>query len=140
VSAVLAMVYRANPVDTVRTLLREWTAYRRRWSPDIGYPHAVPWLDEVRGSVDGWTEGADYDMRIKANEMRQVDEAVRLELSHDHQHAIFVVYLNEIGPAVWRSARKATRSTASRRRRSKGRMVSPYSGRWWAPPRSCARS
>jgi hypothetical protein len=100
------MAYRANPVDTVRALLREWTAYRRRWSPDIGYPHAVPWLDEVRGSVDGWTEGADYDLKIKANEMRQVDEAVRLELSHDHQHAIFVVYLNEVGPAVWRSARK----------------------------------
>lgn len=105
-SAVLAMEGGLRPaVETVRYLLREWTHYRRRWRPHIGLPGAVAWLDEIRGGVDGWTEGEDYDIKIRANEMRQVDEGVR-ELACDHQHAIAVVYLNESGPAVWRSARK----------------------------------
>lgn len=82
-----------------------WVAYKKRWRPDNGLPSAVNWIDEVKGCVDGWTDGEDYDNRIYATEMRQVDEAVKC-LPHDFQHALFVVYLNEAGPAVWRSAKK----------------------------------
>jgi hypothetical protein len=59
----------------------------------------------IRGAVDGWAEAEDYDERIYACQMRHIDQAVR-SLSSDHQHAINVEYLNELGPAVWRSARK----------------------------------
>ena len=92
-------------LKTIRELLHEWTRYRRGWRPDNGYPHAVPWINQIRGHVDGWTEGDDYDLRIRAVQMRHVDEAIKA-LPGECQHAIAVVYLNEIGPAVWRSARK----------------------------------
>ncbi len=100
-----AVLQRLSYIEQVRDLLRVWTAYRRRWRPDNGFPKAVCWIDEVRGGVDGWTDGADYDDRIYATEMSHVDTAVRC-LEIPYQHAIFVVYLNEIGPAVWRSGRK----------------------------------
>ena len=106
-SAVLAV--RIEPERTyeasVRALLKEWASYRRGWSPHIGYRGAVSWLDQIKGCVDSYAEAEDYDRRILAAEMRHVDEAVRA-LSANHQHAIGVVYLNEAGPAVWRSAKK----------------------------------
>jgi hypothetical protein len=46
--------------------------------------------------VDGWAEAEDYDERIYACQMRHIDQAVR-SLSSDHQHAINVEYLNELG-------------------------------------------
>ena len=95
-----------NPIGRIRALLREWVDYRRAWAPRIGLPGAVAWLNQVRGGVDGWTEGEDYDRRILANDMRQIDQAINNDLSAEHRHAIFVVYLNELGPAVWRSGRK----------------------------------
>lgn len=106
-SAVLALKIEPaySPEKSVRALLKSWVAYRRGWNPHIGYPSGVSWLDEIRGGVDPYSDGDDYDRRIRATEMRHVDEAIR-RLSTDHQHAIFVVYLNEAGPAVWRSGRK----------------------------------
>lgn len=103
--AVLEMTCAYSAEQQVRDLLRAWVAYRRRWRPDNGLPSAVCWIDEVMGAIDGWTDGDDYDSRIHATEMRHVDEAIR-SLSSDHQHALFVIYLGEIGPAVWRSGRK----------------------------------
>lgn len=96
---------RISHLESVRWLLREWVRYRRRWTPQIGYPAAVSWIDRVKGHFDGWTEGEDYDNRIHAAQMRHVDQAVRA-LAVDLQHAINVIYLNEIGPEVWRSGRK----------------------------------
>jgi len=104
-SAVLAMVLPHDSLRQVRALLTAWVAYRKRWRPDNGLPSAVCWIDEVKGSFDGWTEGDDYDSRIYATEMRHVDQAIR-DLPSEYQHAIAVCYLNEIGPRVWRSARK----------------------------------
>lgn len=102
----MSAVLERQPAEAqVRELLRMWVAYKRRWRPDNGLPSAVCWIDEVRGTVDGWADGDDYDCRIYATEMRHLDEAIR-SLSSDHQHALFVVYLNESGPAVWRSAKK----------------------------------
>jgi hypothetical protein len=89
----------------VRGLLRDWVRYRRGWRPDNGYPHAVAWIDQVKGHFDSWTEDEDYDIRIRQAQMRHVDEAVA-GLPSECRHAIAVVYLNEAGPAVWRSARK----------------------------------
>lgn len=106
-SAVLRLEAVHDPLPRVRALLREWVQYRRRWAPHIGLPGAVAWLDQVRGGVDQWTEGEDYDAKIYANDMRQVDQAINNDLTTEHRHAIFVVYLNEIGPAVWRSGRKS---------------------------------
>lgn len=103
--AVLA-VNSYGAIEQVQYLLTAWVNYRKRWKPDNGLPHAVCWIDEVRGSIDGWTDGEDYDNRIYATEMRHVDEAIRT-LASEYQHAIYVVYLNEIGPAVWRSGKKA---------------------------------
>lgn len=97
--------YISDPLATVRMLLSEWARYRRGWKPDNGYPKAVPWLDHVRGHVDGWTQDEDYDAALYAMRMRHVDQAVK-NLLVDQQHAIGVVYLNEIGPLVWRSNRK----------------------------------
>lgn len=89
----------------LRALLLSWVIYRRSWNPHIGHRSSVPWIDQVDGGVDCWTSDDDYDAKIRAAEMRQVDEAIRA-LAPDHQNAIFVVYMNEAGPAVWRSARK----------------------------------
>lgn len=82
-----------------------WVAYKRRWRPDNGLPSAVSWIDHVRGTFDSYAEAEDYDSRIYATEMRHLDEAIRC-LTTTFQHALFVVYLNEAGPAVWRSGRK----------------------------------
>lgn len=89
----------------LRALLLSWVAYRRGWSPHIGYMSAVPWIDQLLGTYDSYSDDDDYDRRIRATEMRHVDEAIRA-LTPDHQNAIYVVYLNEAGPAVWRSGRK----------------------------------
>ncbi len=102
-SAVLAS---SNYERQVYELLRMWVLYRRRWRPDNGLPSAVAWIDRIDGPVDAWTDGDDYDAKIYAATMRHVDEAIKLELSTAMQHAIYVVYLNEAGPAVWRSAKK----------------------------------
>lgn len=105
-NAVLAMREEVRDAAAmVRVLLKEWVAYRKGWSPHIGYPGAVPWIERFDAGVDGWTDGDAYDSKIRAIQMRHVDEAIR-DLAADYQHAIFVVYLNEIGPAVWRSSRK----------------------------------
>lgn len=89
----------------VRLLLLEWVRYRRRWKPENGYPKAVAWVNQVHGAV-GWnTEDDEYDDIIRSFEMRHVDDSVKA-LPSECQHAIQVVYLREIGPAVWRSARK----------------------------------
>lgn len=100
-----AVLQRLGYAEQVQALLREWVAYRRRWKPDNGFPKAVCWIDEIKASVDCWTDSDDYDSRIYAAEMMHVDAAVR-SLPTVYQHAIFVVYLNEAGPSVWRSGRK----------------------------------
>lgn len=101
----MAAVMKQDLGAVVRSLILDWVRYRRGWRPDNGYPRAVPWLDQIKGHVDGWTDADDYDARIHAAHMRHVDEAIK-SLPADCQHAINVVYLREIGPAVWRSARK----------------------------------
>jgi len=92
-------------LGAVQSLLRDWVRYRRAWRPDNGYPRAVAWIDHVKGHIDGWTTGEDYDDKIHTVTMRHVDEAVK-SLPSDCQHALNVIYLREIGPAVWRSGRK----------------------------------
>lgn len=100
-----AVLQRVDYSLQVQYLLTQWVAYRQRWKPDNGYPKAVSWIDDIKGAVGCWTDGEDYDNRIYSTEMMHVDGAVK-SLQTDHQHAIYVVYLNELGPAVWRSGRK----------------------------------
>lgn len=100
-----AVLQRLSYSAQVQALLREWVAYRKRWKPNNGFPKAVCWIDEIKGAVDCWTNADDYDSRIYASEMLHVDAAIR-SLPTIYQHAIFVVYLNESGPAVWRSGKK----------------------------------
>ena len=81
-----------------------WARWVGAWRPNIGQMTAVPWLDSIRGSVDSYTDAEDYDERINAAVVRRVDESVR-GLPAPQRHAIRIKYLNEIGPAVWRSNR-----------------------------------
>ena len=71
----------------------------------MGYPKAVPYIHQMRPTFDSYTEGEDYDRIIDAAEMRAVDAAVEKDLSPQQRAAVNLVYLNEIGPAVWRSNR-----------------------------------
>lgn len=107
--AVLMVAHDHSPaLDGVRWYLHEWVRWKRSWRPDIGYPHAVPYVDGMRGSrpMDGYDDPEGDDLRIHAVEMRQVDDAVTRDLTADQQHAVMVVYMLEVGPAVWHSGRK----------------------------------
>ena len=96
-----------NEMKQVQYLLREWRRWKASWWPQNGFPSAVPYVDSMHGSrpMDGYDDPDGDDLRIKAAEMRAVDKLVD-GLSSPHKAAIGVVYLNEIGPAVWRSAKK----------------------------------
>jgi hypothetical protein len=104
--AMLAMEQENHELSAVRYWLRQWVAWRRGWAPDNGHRHSVPWLDQIKGHIDSYAEDDDYDIRIRAHALREVDQAIDRDLSTDHRHAVMVVYLREIGPAVWQSGRK----------------------------------
>ena len=94
-----------SELQSVRDLLKQWRRWKRRWWPHLGYPSSVPYIDEMRPIYDSYTEGEDYDEIINAEVMRQMDQAIEKDLTPNERIAISIVYLNEIGPAVWRSNR-----------------------------------
>jgi len=94
-----------SALRSVQDILRDWTRWRSRWRPKLGYPRGVCWIDEIRGAIDSYAEAEDYDQRIDAHVMRAVDRAVEDDLTREQRCALHVVYLNEIGPAAWRSNR-----------------------------------
>lgn len=95
-----------SEIKQMQDLLREWRRWKASWWPQNGFPSAVPYVDSMRGSrpMDGYDDPDGDDARIRAVEMRAVDRLVD-SLSSPHKAAIGVVYLNEIGPSVWRSNR-----------------------------------
>lgn len=90
---------------SVQDLLRQWARWDRRWKPKHGYPSAVPYLDNIRPTVDSYSEGEDYDEEIDAAAMKSIDQALEHDLTRHQAIAIRMTYLNEVGPAVWRSNR-----------------------------------
>ena len=92
-------------LQSVRDLLRDWRRWKRGWWPHLGLPGAVPYFNQMRPTFDGYTEGDDYDRLIDAATMLAVDQAVEKDLTPSQRMAVKVIYLNEIGPAVWRSNR-----------------------------------
>jgi hypothetical protein len=99
----------AVELDAVRYYLRQWVRWRRFWRPGLGYPRSVPFVDVMRGSrpMDGYDDMDGDDARIHAETMRQLDQAIENDLGSDAKHALLVVYMREVGPAVWRSGRKS---------------------------------
>jgi hypothetical protein len=89
----------------VRVLLKEWVAYRKGWSPHIGYPGAVPWIERFNAGVDGWTEGRTTTTRSERSRCATSTRRSATWRPTTSTRSI-VVYLNEVGPAVWRSSRK----------------------------------
>lgn len=94
-----------SALDSVRELLRDWRRWKRGWWPNLGFAGAVPYIDQMRPMFDSYTEGEDYDRLIDASTMLAVDQAVEKDLTPSQRAAVMVIYLNEIGPAVWRSNR-----------------------------------
>lgn len=94
-----------SELQSVRELLRDWCRWKRGWWPHLGYPGAVAYIDQMRSTFDSYTEGEDYDRIIDAATMNAVDRAIEKDLTPAHRAAVMVVYLNELGPAVWRSNR-----------------------------------
>lgn len=106
--AMLAMKTTNSELDSVRYHLRKWVGWKRGWFPYLGAPSSVPYVDSMRGSrpMDGYDDPDGDDARIHAETMRQVDQAIERDITHDQKHGILVVYMREAGPAVWRSNRK----------------------------------
>jgi hypothetical protein len=104
--AMLAMKTTNTELESVRYYLRQWVRWQRHWRPNIGAPRAVPYLHSIRPTYDSYTELEDYDDKIHAEVMRQVDQAIRRDLTTDHMHSILVIHMREIGPAVWQSGKK----------------------------------
>lgn len=106
-SALLMSVRREpHELESVRYLLHEWVRWRKRWRPQyLGYPGQVPYLHQIRATVDTTSEPDDYDEKIELFQMRAIEQAIQNELKASQRHALHVVYLNEEGPAVWRSGR-----------------------------------
>ena len=94
-----------NELRAVRQLLRDWVRWKRRWRPKLGYPGAVPYLDNILPTIDSYSEGEDYDEQIDAATMREVDQAIERDLTKPQRIAVYMTYLNETGQAVWRSNR-----------------------------------
>jgi hypothetical protein len=106
--AMLAMKTTNTQLESVRYYLRQWVSWKRGWFPHLGAPSSVPFIDSMLGSrpMDGYDDPDGDDSRIHAATMRQVDQAIERDIKPDCRHAIMVVYMNEQGPAVWRSNRK----------------------------------
>lgn len=82
--------------------LRDWARWVRGWRPPLGFPTHVPYLHEMRPTVAPDSEdvtGPDPWV------MQKVDECVCALKPPILSHAIRIRYLNEIGPAVFRSGR-----------------------------------
>lgn len=108
-SAVMAMAMppERSELQSVRELLRDWFRWKKGWMPDLGAPHAVPYIDGMKGSrpMDGYDDPEGDDARIHAWTMRHVDQAIERELTRPQAMAIRMTYLREAGPAVWRNNR-----------------------------------
>ncbi len=95
----------ARQLRAVRQLLYQWSRWDRRWSVKLGYPSAVPYVDGIKGTINSYMEGEDYDQVIDTATMRSVDKAIQDDLTRAQSIAVRITYLNEIGPAVYRSNR-----------------------------------
>ena len=94
-----------SEIQSVRELLRDWARWTRRWRPSLNSLSSVPYLDNMLPTIDSYAEGEDYDEEINAVVMLAVDHAVERDLTRPQSIAIRMTYMNEIGPAVWRSNR-----------------------------------
>lgn len=109
-SAVLAMMARDTALDDVRYYLRAWRRWVRDWRAPLGAPSAVTWVDQCLPTVCG--DADTDDQQIDVHILRSVNAEVE-SLPTDMRTAVRLVYLNEIGPSVFRSGRM-TMETARR--------------------------
>lgn len=89
-------------LQDLRYYLRAWRRWVRAWRAPLGYPSAVPFVMEMMPGVSAYDEIEEDD--ITAIVMRSIDAEVE-SLESDKRAAVRMVYLNEVMPAVWRSAR-----------------------------------
>lgn len=88
-------------LEDVRFFLRQWRRWVQAWKAPLGLSPAVNWVSCMVPYVScGETICDEVDSII----MRCVDAAVE-SLEPSKRAALRIVYLNEIGPAVFRSGR-----------------------------------
>lgn len=105
-TACLAMqVAPSSELESVRYWLRKWKRWKRNWSPKLGAPSHVPYISQIKGTIDSYTEADDYDDRISAWIVTAIENAIEQDLTRDEAHAINVRYMNEQGSEVFRSRR-----------------------------------
>lgn len=98
----LAMKLEDVALQDLRYYLRSWRRWVRAWRAPLGLPSAIPLVGKMVPSVSAYDEIEEEE--INAVVMRQIDAEVE-SLPADKRAAVRLVYLNEVLPAVFRSAR-----------------------------------
>lgn len=88
--------------DDVRFYLKAWRRWVRGWRAPLGYPSVCAFVRAMRPTVD--PERQDFEEEVDQWILRAVDAEVE-SLSPMKRAAVRLIYLNEILPAVFRSAR-----------------------------------
>jgi len=99
----LMAMRREDPaLEDVRYYLRCWRRWLRSYSAPLGYPSTVPWV-RVMPPTPPW-DSSDMDIEVDGRIMQAVEAAVE-SLHPRKRAAVRLYYLNEVLPAVFRSAR-----------------------------------
>jgi hypothetical protein len=86
-------------LERLREYLRMWARAERSETELLQAPSAVPYLDSIRGTIDGYATSQDYDERLDrwAREILEtaIDNLMELPDGADMRAALRVRYLNE---------------------------------------------
>ena len=86
----------------LRFYLRAWRAWTRAWRAPLGLPSAVAWL-KVMPPTPAWSYD-DTDPEVDSFILRAINAEVE-SLPVAQRAAVRLMYLNEVLPSVFRSAR-----------------------------------
>ena len=101
----------------VQYYLRAWRIWTRNWRPQLWWPNQVP-LVKIMVPIVSWDSAEDQNAQADAADEQiseYILEAVNCEveaLEVMKCAAVHLVYLNETGPAVYRSGRMSLEKAA----------------------------
>ena len=86
-------------LERLREYLRRWARNERSTRPNLGAPDGVPYLDSIKGTIDSYVTGQDYDDRLDrwARDIidTSIDDLMELPDGEFMRAALRARYLNE---------------------------------------------
>jgi hypothetical protein len=102
-----AVLNDARDIQTLRYYLRLWVRHERGWRADLGHRHAVNWVGHVMGGVAYADEGDEAEEMYGPADRKILTGIITAveDLPARERAALRLIYLREVGPAVYRNGR-----------------------------------